>query len=524
MTDFGKWERFNADEESARVDAAAAEEDAKKHEKELLGARDALEQAGIGIATDLAETAAAHARVAALGSSRGRGRRRISRRPAAASVDEVKPKTVTKPDDAEQLATLAQKLQNLTMGRAEATAILDSVTAEQRDKTAQSGLEKALASFQELLSNIADVECLLAQEEAVNKMSTEGNDTATHEEHYSSIKGGRDLSSSSSLPAIASSIATESGFSTAHANDAMRTTVRSVRFDVLRGLGLTQLRLGRYAEASDSLKALLMIDPDDVLAWQSRGDAFKAMGVPTLAELHYEQVKGKATKSPLTLEASGPAASSQNQNLPSLSDSMQIRARRLAMEGLVIFKEQFFASALRKFEEAAAITKLQRRRLLCLLQVSGVVNDNTTSMAQLEIKRWRSLARLLEMEMSCRLNAASCCLIRQQDYDTVESHCSEILEAAEIVPRLTELSSSNKVKLSLNWAYTGTTKAFLRRAEARRCVGFFEGGDADLAAARKLNEERYHINQEVMRAGIDERLEEMRHNAKLLSRIYDDDS
>ena len=55
-------------------------------------------------------------------------------------------------------------------------------------------------------------------------------------------------------------------------------------------------------------------------------------------------------------------------------------------------------------------------------------------------------------------------------------------------------------------------------------MGFFEGGEADLVAARKLNEERYHENQEVMRAGIDERLEEMRRNAKLLSRIYDADS
>ena len=84
MTDFRRWEQFDADGESAKVDAAAARDEDKEKKQELAGAREAFEQAGIEVAADLAETAVAHARVAALGSSRGRGRRQ-GRRSAAAT-------------------------------------------------------------------------------------------------------------------------------------------------------------------------------------------------------------------------------------------------------------------------------------------------------------------------------------------------------------------------------------------------------------------------------------------------------
>jgi tetratricopeptide (TPR) repeat protein len=565
MTDFRRWEQFDADGESAKVDAAAARDEDKEKKQELAGAREAFEQAGIEVAADLAETAVAHARVAALGSSRGRGRRQGRRSAAAtpslapapslaptpapepASAPEpAPPPAAVAPKDgkaaeavdlnpaamaAERLTSLTRRLKGLTADREAAMVLLNSSTGREGGGSVGSDLEEALAAFGRLLADVADAECMLppdltAIEEEEGEEDSTGGGGGGGGSGGDTGKEGRDAPSSSSRSSSSSSSSLQSASSWNSSLDpaaaaAMRTTVRSVRLDALRGLGTAQLRLGRSAEASDSLKALLLLDPADGEAWRARGDAFGAMGVATLAELHYEQAAVDSdTDCNLSSEAEAAAGEKeqeqeqqQQQQQPS---PLPQRARAAALDGLVLFKEQFFRSAFEKFEEGAMLAARCRRRLLAettpvpppptpLPTTAGQPAADSEPLEQQRRRRQRRerrerqrVVRFCEMEVSCRLNAAACCLLRQQDYDAAAAHCTGALNTAATLTTKTTNSSSGSGggsgggpgdsagdEQQPEWVLPCTIKALLRRAEAKRCVGLFQSGAGDLEEARR---------------------------------------
>ena len=374
--------------------------------------------------------------------------------PPTSTVDAGPP-----PPDPSVLEARAQKLLQLTAGLKAATAQRD--TAYGLWTSGSEGESKD--GYARLLRSVAELELMLPPP------AEEDNDAPA---------GAR--------PAAAAA-------STAQLEDEplqkVRETVVLLRRDAMWGLGRCQVKRDQLAEATDSFKAILLADDGDAAAWKERGAAFLSMGVPLLAELHLNQAEGRAKQesNPELVEevlALREAASDPPPLVPALEGVRAAGPRaclalavRLAVEGQVLFREQFFKSAADKF--AAAVDALNAthesaRRAPGGDETAGDgVDERAAGDAGAEVADVAAAAVppgeapvLRELRYACHLNIAACALLRQMDYHAAIEHCT---------------------RAAVDCQKSAAVLPLLRRAEAARHVGLFANGVADLERALDLS-------------------------------------
>ncbi|CAM9722477.1 unnamed protein product, partial [Discosporangium mesarthrocarpum] len=295
MTDFDKWRRF---------DAAAAEEavERKCELEESTRVRIAREQRALKDAQHHAATLKSKATVTALRSRQrlGRGRRQHhARTPIGNEVDKGCDAGTSKA--ILQLQNAASEAERIARGLEEVLALRDKANLYLSAREYVNGARSA----REGLRVLEEVQGLLLPDATAERGDAPAGKTSSQP----SSKCPNGSCSKGNVEGHCSSPSSGPGQGMGRETGLLRVVSDTKKACYMTAAACLS-RSGRVAEATETLRDLLLEDPNNVPAWMARGEAFQAMGTPLLAELHLERA--------LALEPGNKEASAQLKTMQDL--------------------------------------------------------------------------------------------------------------------------------------------------------------------------------------------------------------
>ncbi|GMF18021.1 unnamed protein product [Phytophthora lilii] len=279
-TSYAAWQRFDVEQELARVDQAEQREERERQQRRREQAKQSVESSATLAAQQSADILAAQAAVAAL-KAKKKGRARAKRDEAAAE-DKAAALQAQAALFAQKGALLQQIMESRRLG--------DKKLKEESWQEAKTLFETALKATKKL-EDLAP-ELLKAEEEQAKLLGKEAEvsnqhagehecehaedaehqcgNTCSHEEHKKKAAKKPD----EPLP---------------KAND-LKAIIKMFYKDVYMGIGTCDLEEGKLAPATKAFKEVLLRDDVHLAAWLKRGEAFERMGAPLLAMLHFSRI------------------------------------------------------------------------------------------------------------------------------------------------------------------------------------------------------------------------------------------
>jgi tetratricopeptide (TPR) repeat protein len=138
-----------------------------------------------------------------------------------------------------------------------------------------------------------------------------------------------------------------------------------LKHDCLTGRSRCEMKLGLYAEATETLKEVLLKDQNNADGWILRGQAYRQMGTDLLAEMHYvrvleldaENIQAHDDMEEICENIKMDSENSEEQRKTIIKTRLESKticelleaSVKFRKEGDVVFKEGFFGTAARKY-------------------------------------------------------------------------------------------------------------------------------------------------------------------------------
>ena len=385
-TDYNKWERYDVNAELDRMDEQETDEQKRQKIKKEKEQKKKKEGSTADFVQSNADALQSKAAVAALLAQPNKGRSRRSRRSKrsnhdnSASTNAVVDETAVAA--AETLAVEAELATQISNGLKRALASRDRGLEQLID----ADYSNAINSFDDSIQHVVDIKTAASTSAAIQQQLQRNN-------------GGVE----------AAAVATADG----------------VREDCHVGRGEVFLSTGRFAEAAEHMKVVLLENSKHAKAWQRRGQAFSLMGLPLLAQLHNDSAMTVTTDTKSLQQSQelnhddimqqismeDEQVFQQQRELIDSIDSLHSMIRlvqKCIQEGDVIMMEGFYFTAKLKYSTALLAIETAKNRF-------DLSAQHTESLQQ--------------AEQLCELNIASCglCLQRPQEQTEVVRGCERSL-------------------------------------------------------------------------------------------------
>jgi tetratricopeptide (TPR) repeat protein len=403
-TDYNKWSKYNVDDELKKVEKIHKKEDyiddKKSHNKSVSKVFHEAKSDNQTSAAVLESRAA----VAALKARRG-GRRGRRTADSAKDEDETDNPAATKEADEariKELSALAEVAREKADSLTAALEERDHAEAELKDgkaSVARKRFHEAINQVLRLQASLPEMKDLPAGYEETEEVKSKGHGHVHGKKKKKKKK--------KALPSK---------------DDLIRMS-KLLKHDCLTGRSRCEMELGLYAEATETLKEVLLKDQNNSDGWILRGSAYRQMGTDLLAEMHYvrvleldpENIQAHDDMEEICENIKMDSENSEEQRKTIVKTRLESKticellesAVKFRKEGDVVFKEGFFGTAARKYW--ATIYCLDRVREKA--EVSDASGEP---------------AAMAQTRFACHLNMAAAYLQMQKGPEALK-HCRRAL-------------------------------------------------------------------------------------------------